>query len=122
MDPFAQVTHKPIKNMPLVVADYTLHKNLGMGAFGKVKMATHKHTKCRVAVKVMNHVRIESQKMSEKVKREISILEKCSHRHIMRMFEVVNTPTDLFVVCEFVSGGSRLYCSRLPPPLLQGNH
>ena len=104
MDPFAQVTHKPIKNMPLVVADYTLHKNLGMGAFGKVKMATHKHTKCRVAVKVMNHVRIESQKMSEKVKREISILEKCSHRHIMRMFEVVNTPSDLFVVCEFVSG------------------
>ena len=82
MDPFAQVTHKPIKNMPLVVADYTLHKNLGMGAFGKVKMATHKHTKCRVAVKVMNHVRIESQKMSEKVKREISILEKCSKQAI----------------------------------------
>ena len=96
--------HKPVKNMPLVVADYTLEKNLGMGAFGKVKRAVHKHTKAPVAVKVMNHKRIESQNMSEKVKREITILNRCSHAHVMRMFDVINTPTDLFVVCEFVTG------------------
>ena len=42
-----------------------------MGAFGKVKAMTHKHNGCPVAVKVMNHKRIETQKMTEKVKREI---------------------------------------------------
>ena len=95
---------RPVKNVPMAIGDYTLERNLGMGAFGKVKAATHKHTGCPVAVKVMNHKRIETQKMTEKVKREITILKKCSHRHVMRMFEVVNTPSDLFVVCEFVSG------------------
>ena len=38
----------------------------------------------------------------------------------MRLFEVVNSPTDLFMVCEFVSGGELFEyivdSGRLAPP------
>lgn len=43
--------------------------------------------------------------MADKVKREINILKKCSHPHIIRLYEVIDTPTDIFVVMEYVSNG-----------------
>lgn len=71
----------------------------------KVKYAIHRHTRCPVAVKIMNHAKIEEQNMTAKVIREINILKQCSHVHVMRMFETINTPTDMFVICEHVKGG-----------------
>jgi serine/threonine protein kinase len=43
--------------------------------------------------------------MAEKVRREIANLKRFSHPHIIRLFEVIHTPTDIFVVMEYVSGG-----------------
>ncbi|KAL3925605.1 MAG: hypothetical protein SGILL_000299 [Bacillariaceae sp.] len=43
--------------------------------------------------------------MEEKVQREINILHLCTHPHIIRLYEVIDTPTDIFLVQEYVSGG-----------------
>ena len=43
--------------------------------------------------------------MAEKVKREINILKKCGHPHIIRLYEVIDTPSDIFVVMEYVPNG-----------------
>jgi len=43
--------------------------------------------------------------MEEKVQREINILHLCTHPHIIRLYEVIDTPTDIFLVNEYVSGG-----------------
>ena len=80
---------------PLQLTDYVFGKKLGMGAFGKVKAATHVHTDIQVAVKIMNHAKVKKQNMAKKVMREIHLLEKCAHPNVMRMFEMINTPTDM---------------------------
>jgi len=36
------------------------------------------------------------------VRREIKILRLFMHPHIIRLYEVVETPTDIFVVMEYV--------------------
>ena len=43
--------------------------------------------------------------MKEKVKREIQILHMLKHPHIIRLYEVVETPTDIFLIMELVGGG-----------------
>ena len=43
--------------------------------------------------------------MEDKVQREINILHLCTHPHIIRLYEVIDTPTDIFLVIEYVSGG-----------------
>lgn len=57
--------------------------------------------------------------MAEKVRREINILKMCTHPHIIRLYEVIDTPTDIFVIMEFVSGGELfdyiVSRGRLPP-------
>jgi 5'-AMP-activated protein kinase catalytic alpha subunit len=64
--------------------------------------ATNVVTGHHVAIKILNRNRILQLDMAEKVKREINILKKCSHPHIIRLYEVVDTPSDVFVVMEYV--------------------
>ena len=71
----------------------------------QVKLATHAVTGHKVAVKILNKAKIKQLGMEEKVQREINILHLCTHPHIIRLYEVVDTPTDIFLVNEYVSGG-----------------
>lgn len=41
-------------NVPIILGPYRLGKTLGIGAFGKVKLATHLITGLKVAVKLLN--------------------------------------------------------------------
>jgi serine/threonine protein kinase len=70
-----------------------------------VKLATHAVTSHKVAVKILNKSKIKQLGMEEKVQREINILHLCTHPHIIRLYEVIDTPTDIFLVNEYVSGG-----------------
>lgn len=38
-------------------------------------------------------------------RREIQILKLFRHPHIIKLYEVITTPTDIFMVMEYVSGG-----------------
>ena len=87
------------------VGSYRIEETLGKGSFGKVKLATHMRTGIKVAIKVLNKERIKKLDMSAKVKREIKILHSFNHPHIVRLYEVIDTPTDIFLVTEYVSGG-----------------
>lgn len=84
---------------------YKLSKTLGMGAFGKVKVAEHVATGHRVAVKMVNRQKVERHGMAEKMKREIAVLQACWHAHIIRLYEVIDTPTEIFMVLEYAPGG-----------------
>lgn len=43
--------------------------------------------------------------MVEKISREIQILKLFRHPHIIKLYEVISTPTDIFMIMEYVSGG-----------------
>jgi len=58
-----------------------------------------------VAIKILNRNRIRQLDMDEKVRREIKILKLFYHPHIIRLYEVIYTPTDIYMVMEFVPGG-----------------
>lgn len=43
--------------------------------------------------------------VQEKIRREIQLLKLFRHPHIIKLYEVISTPTDIFMVMEYVSGG-----------------
>lgn len=85
--------------------NYKLGKTLGIGAFGKVKIAEHTLTGHKVAIKILNRRKIRNLDMEEKVRREIKILRLFMHPHIIRLYEVIETPADIYVVTEYVKSG-----------------
>lgn len=58
----------------------------------------------KVAVKILNRNKIHNLDMEDKVKREINILKLCRHPHIVRLHEIIDTPSDIFMV--MVSGAA----------------
>ena len=93
---------------------YLVGETLGRGNFAKVKVAVHEGTKQKVALKVISRKALQDDPKSEmKIKREIRILRLLKHPHIMRMYDVIQTRSDIVLVLEFVSGGELFdYLSR----------
>ncbi|TPX36190.1 hypothetical protein SmJEL517_g01607 [Synchytrium microbalum] len=86
------------------VGNYTLLETLGVGSFGKVKLAVHSQTNHKVAVKIVNRRRIASMDMVGRIKREIQYLKLLRHPHIIKLYEVITTPTDIIMVMEYAGG------------------
>jgi len=87
------------------VGNYRFGKTLGLGSFGKVKLAEHFATGHKVAVKVLNRQKIRTLDMDHKVEREIKILKLFMHPHIIRLYEVIETASDILMFQEYVPGG-----------------
>ena len=59
-------------------------KSIGKGGFGSVWKVRHKVTKQIFAIKVINKESIVKQKMVEQTNREIEIMYKLDHPHIIK--------------------------------------
>ncbi|XP_048760548.1 5'-AMP-activated protein kinase catalytic subunit alpha-2-like isoform X28 [Ostrea edulis] len=93
------------QNAQVKIGHYILGDTLGIGTFGKVKIATHQLTNHKVAVKILNRQKIKSLDVVGKIKREIQNLKLFRHPHIIKLYQVISTPTDIFMVMEYVAGG-----------------
>ena len=72
-----------------------------MGSFGKVKLAEHQVTGHKVAMKIMSRKKILNLELAGRVKREIQYLKVLRHPHIIKLYEVLTTPTDIIMVMEY---------------------
>ncbi len=79
----------------------------------KLKEARHDLTGIKVAVKIINKKKMKSKNMiskvhslwSNQVKREIKILKFINHPNIIKLYEVLDTNNDIFVIMELASKG-----------------
>ena len=88
-----------------VLRGYRPGRTLGIGSFSKVKAAEHITSGRRVAIKVLNRAKIRALDMEEKVLREVKILRLFRHPHVIKLYEVLETPTDIFLVMEHIPSG-----------------
>ncbi|XP_042479480.1 CBL-interacting serine/threonine-protein kinase 14-like [Macadamia integrifolia] len=84
---------------------YELGRLLGCGAFAKVYHARNIRTGQSVAIKALSKQKILKGGLVPQIKREISIMHRLCHPHIVKLFEVLATKTKIFFVMEFIKGG-----------------
>ncbi|PWA54360.1 hypothetical protein CTI12_AA436390 [Artemisia annua] len=84
---------------------YEVGRLLGYGAFAKVYHARDIHTEHSVAIKAINKANILKGGLAANVKREISIMRRLRHPHIVRLFEVLANKKKIYFVLEFAKGG-----------------
>ncbi|KAL4246650.1 Protein kinase-like domain superfamily protein, partial [Pleurotus pulmonarius] len=77
-----------------VVGNYTLGKVIGEGAYGKVRLGTHRLTSTRVAIKQI------PKAMSSYLTREIHHHRQLHHPHVTQMYEVIATEANIWIVTE----------------------
>lgn len=88
-----------------ILSPYTIIKDLGEGTFGKVKLASHNHTKEKVAIKILEKNKILDEGDRERVSREIQILKILRHPHITQLYEILEDEQTLFLITEYAPHG-----------------
>ncbi|XP_047227892.1 serine/threonine-protein kinase NIM1 isoform X1 [Girardinichthys multiradiatus] len=86
------------------VGFYKVRGEIGYGTFSRVKLAFHALTKDKVALKILDRMRLDAQ-AHRLLSREISSMESLQHPNVIRLYEVVETPSRLFLVLEYAGGG-----------------
>ena len=87
------------------VSLYSLGKLLGKGAFGAVKMGVHKLTGAVVAIKNFKKADVKNEVEARAIDREIRILKQSVHQHIIKLYEVIDSPTNWYLVMECAANG-----------------
>ena len=83
---------------------YELENSIGEGNFAKVRLATHTLTGQKVAVKIIDKAKIDKE-TTKKLFREVRIMKLLNHPHIVKLYEVIDTPKELYLIIEYASGG-----------------
>ncbi|XP_040054156.2 serine/threonine-protein kinase NIM1 [Gasterosteus aculeatus] len=86
------------------VGFYKVRGEIGCGTFSRVKLGFHALTKDKVALKILDKTRLDSQ-AHRLLYKEISNMECLHHPNVVRLFEVVETPSRLYLVLEYAGGG-----------------
>ena len=80
-------------------------KSIGKGGFGSVWKVRHKITKQIFAIKVINKESIVKQKMVEQTNREIEIMYKLDHPHIIKLYSHFEDDEDFCLIMQIASKG-----------------
>lgn len=59
----------------------------------------------QVAVKILERAKLAQRSDSERIAREIRVLQLLRHEHICNLYEVIETPKELLLVMEYAPGG-----------------
>ncbi|KAF3931918.1 hypothetical protein ABW20_dc0100602 [Dactylellina cionopaga] len=86
------------------LGQYNIVKTLGEGSFGKVKLAVHQTSGQKVALKIVNRRKLANRDMAGRVEREIQYLQLLRHPHIIKLYSVITTPTEIIMVIEYAGG------------------
>lgn len=80
-------------------------KVLGVGAGGVVRQVSHRATKIPFAAKCLKKDLANTEKGLKQLRDEIKLMCEVSHPHVVRIEEVYESPTEIFIVQELCTGG-----------------
>ena len=87
------------------LSNYIIGDTLGKGTFGKVKLATHKITKEKVAIKFIEKAKLIKTIDKQRINREIKILKNTFHYNIIKIYQVIETKDYICIITEYAEGG-----------------
>ncbi|XP_067853859.1 SNF related kinase b [Heptranchias perlo] len=83
---------------------YDLDKTLGKGHYAVVKLARHVFTGEKVAVKVIDKTKLDKSATGHLLQ-EVRCMKLVQHPNVVRLYEVIDTQTKLYLILELGDGG-----------------
>ncbi|XP_076449031.1 uncharacterized protein LOC143285548 isoform X6 [Babylonia areolata] len=83
---------------------YDLEETIGRGHFAVVKLARHVFTGEKVAVKVIDKTKLDEVSRSH-LFQEVRCMKLVQHPNVVRLYEVIDTQTKLYLILELGDGG-----------------
>ena len=78
---------------------------IGKGAFGEVWKVSHRQSNKIYVIKVMDKIAIKDQKLSDQINREIEIMYKLNHPHVMKLINHFEDDEKFYLIMPYASKG-----------------
>ncbi|TFK29739.1 Pkinase-domain-containing protein [Coprinopsis marcescibilis] len=116
--PFSFHSNKSLRD-PKTIGLWTIGRTIGKGASGRVRIARHSKSGQYAAIKIisksslppmlsqvsLNRLADVTEHVQLSVEREIVVMKLINHPNIMKLYDVWETSSDLYLVLEYVQGG-----------------
>ena len=86
------------------ISNFILKEDIGEGNFGKVKLAIHKETGEKFAIKILNKKQIKI-KMKNTIFKENDIISKFNHINVIFVFAIIEDADNYYIVMEYCKTG-----------------
>jgi len=83
---------------------YDFKEKLGTGSFATVKRVVRKSDKEAFACKIIRKNKLNKEELAV-VHDEVEIMQRVEHKHCVRLFEIYETSSKLYMVMEILTGG-----------------
>ena len=87
-----------------IAGNYDLEETIGRGHFAVVKLAKHCFTREKVAVKIIDKTKLDDISKAH-LFQEVRCMKLVQHPHVVRLYEVIDTQTKLYLILELGDGG-----------------
>ena len=91
-------------NPPSSVCEFIIGLKLGEGQFGTVRLGINRQTKEKVAIKILEKIKMTNFDDKKRLEKEINILKKIHHPNIVKLFCVIETERQIFIIMEYIKG------------------
>jgi len=83
---------------------YKVKEKLGRGAFATVRRAINRADNMEFALKVVRKKGMDEYTL-EALQSEVEIMRNISHKHIVKLYDLYDTPNHLHIIMDLLSGG-----------------
>ena len=104
-----------VESVPCLSSRYDLQGSIGHGSFGMIYKAIDRSTGEVVAIKSLRKPPVSDFGTWQSLKRELYLAKKLSHQNIARFYDVIEDGDDVYIVMEYLSGGSLLTYANTHP-------
>ena len=92
-------------SMKEIDGEYILKSIIGEGTFSKVKLGINKFTGQKVAIKILDKLKLIEVEGIERVLREIKISSELNHPNIIKIYKIIEEEKNYLVIMEYCEEG-----------------
>ncbi|XP_062865184.1 maternal embryonic leucine zipper kinase-like [Trichomycterus rosablanca] len=102
-DDTTEGTSRVVEDVSELHKCYEVYKTIGSGGYATVKLGRHIQTQEPVAIKILEKKELGDELSDLRI--EIKALKNLNHQHVCRLYQVMETADQIYLVLEFCPGG-----------------
>ncbi|XP_062864421.1 maternal embryonic leucine zipper kinase-like [Trichomycterus rosablanca] len=102
-DDTTEGTSRVVEDVSELHKCYEVYKTIGSGGYATVKLGRHIQTQEPVAIKILEKKELGDELSDLRI--EIEALKNLNHQHVCRLYQVMETADQIYMVLEFCPGG-----------------
>ena len=89
----------------ILVGDYILKNTIGKGTFSRVKLGINRYTGEKVAIKILDKLKIVEKEDLERIIREMAMLSELDNEHVIKIYQIYEDDNNYLIIMEYCEGG-----------------